>query len=465
MADETTAEQSPPKKKPRLFKVMILIILGAAVCAALVLFLQGSGFKKVDGMPSQALRMKMPNPTPSSKPSQKPLKQATIKTAPKRSLPKAAVSQRIVKPVNAAISQKIVKPVKVAALPPVVAQAKVAMAPDRSSAPPDEIDYEFEMRSLNSLLKTDAKNTNALYNRGWLNERSGNLASAEKDYTQAIEIDRRLVEAYFNRGLVFIDMKRYELAAQDFTEVIKMQPRAVDAYCNRGNAYFNLGKRNFALKDYDAALEIDPNDADIYFNRGIVRREKGDEAAAMADFTKALNLGLDRASQYLKSPQPEKPEALSNAPSKMPSKSSVETSATTTLPGTPPAGSATGKIHGVEFKVEKAEIANGILTLRQGSDFFPDYAVLIFLFLKEGETADGTTFNITKEQGFGSPHIHMKWKQNGQNNPKTEIFLKDYIMRLVFGKRENGRLPGKISLSLPDKDQSFVNGSFFAEIK
>ena len=130
-----------------------------------------------------------------------------------------------------------------------------------------------------------------------------------------------------------------------------------------------------------------------------------------------------------------------------------------------PVGSAVGKIHGVDFDVEQAAIANGILTLRQGSDFFPDYAVLVFLFLKEGETAEGRTFNITKEQGFGSPHIHMKWKQKGQNTPKTEIFMKDYTMRLQFGKREDNVLPGKISLSLPDKEQSFVSGSFFAEIK
>ena len=130
-----------------------------------------------------------------------------------------------------------------------------------------------------------------------------------------------------------------------------------------------------------------------------------------------------------------------------------------------PAGAASGKIRGVNFKVEEAGIANGILTLRQGSDFFPDYAILIFLFLKEGEKVDSRTFNITKGQGFGSPHIHMKWKQKDQNTPKTEIFMKDYTMRLEFGKRENETLPGKISLSLPDKDQSYVNGTFFAEIK
>ena len=195
--------------------------------------------------------------------------------------------------------------------------------------------------------------------------------------------------------------------------------------------------------------------------------------------------GLDRASQYLKPPTAAKPKArtsrppktpskaVSKAPPKTPSKTPIKIATKPTTPGPaailqkekPSAGSALGKIRGAKFKVEEAGVANGILTLRQGSDFFPDYAILIFLFLKEGEKVEGRTFNITKGQGFGSPHIHMKWKQKGQNAPKTEIFMKDYTMRLEFGKAEKGALPGKISLSLPDKDQSYVNGTFFAEIK
>lgn len=460
MADETTVDQSPPKKKSKLFKVLILIILGLAAIVALVLFLKGPGLKKVTDMSSQVLRMKMPAPKTPSKTLRKPIEKVKKKTAPKRSKPKVAAPSKTTKPV------KLAKRAKVAAT------AKAASAPVKSSVPPGEINYKFEMKRVNGLLQQDAKNAEALYNRGWLHEKGGNLISAEKNYSEAIKINRKLEDAYFNRGLIYIETKKYDKAARDFTEVIKMKPRTVDAYCNRGNAYFKLGKRNFALRDYKTALGMDPNDADIYFNRALVHLNKGDKPKAMADFRKAANLGLDRASQYLKPPAA-KPKAIRSAPSRTPSKIPVKTAAkpTASKPKAilqkekPSAGSASGRIRGVNFKVEEAGIANGILTLRQGSDFFPDHAILIFLFLKEGEKVDNRTFDITKGQGFGSPHIHMKWKQKGQNAPKTEIFMKDYTMSLKFGKRENGTLPGKISLSLPDKNRSYVKGTFFAKIK
>ncbi len=495
MADETKEGQSPPKKKLKIFRVFIIIILVMVAGATAAFYLNLPGFKKVTGMSSQVLRMKMPTSKPSPNPSEKPsnktiVKQTpTVKQTPRRPVKKAAIPQKSVKSPKVKKTQKSTNPIKITAKqnnskPPVVASShkvvaranvatgsRVATVPVRSSTAQSDIDYGFEMRRVETFLENDIGNANAIYNRGWLNERGGNLVSAQDDYSNAIKINSRLADAYFNRGLILIDMKKYEQAAQDFSEVIKMEPRAVDAYCNRGNAYFNLGKNDSALRDYEAALEMDPNDADLYFNRAIVLLDKGDESAAMADFRKALNLGLDKASDYLKSSASETPRIATSAPpqktprTSTPSQTAISTSSTTTAPSAPHVGSAGGKIHGVDFQVEQAGIANGILTLRQGSDFFPDYAVLVFLFLKEGETAEGRAFNITKEQGFGSPHIHMKWKQKGQNPPKTEIFMKDYTMRLQFGKRNDNVLPGKISLSLPDKDQSFVNGSFFAEIK
>ena len=478
MADETKAEHSPPvkKKKGKVFKVSILIIILLVAGVALAYFLEVPGFKKVTGMSSQVLRMKMPDRKSPSRTVRKSVKKTETKRAPKRVQPKAAASTKTKKPVKVASSTKV------------VAAAKVAVVPVLSSSPTGEINPELEMKRVQSLLKTDAKNTNAIYNRGWLHERSGNLISAEKDYSQAIDLNTKLEDAYFNRGLIYIEMKKYERAVSDFTQFIKMKPRSVDAFCNRGNAYFKLGKRNFALRDYNAALGMDPNDAEIYFNRALVHQNKGNEPSAAADFRRAVDLGLAQASKYLKPPAV-KPEPAKKTPSKTSSKTPIKTarqipSKTPTMktikapPKTPPSeqtialnngkpstGSASGKIHGEIFKVEEAGMANGILTLRQGSDFFPDYAVLIFLFLKEGEQADSRTFKITKSQGFGSPHIHMKYKQKGQNTPKTDIFMKDYTMRLEFGKKENGTLPGKIFLALPDKDQSFVNGTFFAEIK
>src|SRR5260221_438722 len=50
---------------------------------------------------------------------------------------------------------------------------------------------------------------------------------------------------------------------------------------------------------------------------------------------------------------------------------------------------AAGKVHGLDFKVESAKMENGILTIRQGKDFFAEREMTIFLFLKPGESVQG----------------------------------------------------------------------------
>jgi len=122
-------------------------------------------------------------------------------------------------------------------------------------------------------------------------------------------------------------------------------------------------------------------------------------------------------------------------------------------------------IHGENFVSKSAEFSNSILTIRDGEDFFPDHAVMIFLFLKKDEKPEGKSYNISRTSGFGSPHIHMKWKPENSKVPKTKIFTKDYSMRLNLGTIKNGKLPGKIYLCLPDEKKTVVAGSFTAVVK
>ncbi|MEE9611547.1 MAG: tetratricopeptide repeat protein, partial [Desulfatiglandales bacterium] len=278
-------------------------------------------------------------------------------------------------------------------------------------------------------------------------------------YTQAIEINKRDGDAYYNRGLVFVRMKKYEKAVKDFSETIKLEPRAADAYCNRGNANLQMGKIDMALKDYNAALIINPNDADLYHNRAVVYLTKGAKSKSLADFQKAAKMGHNKAREYLKLPPAKAKE----------SKTPIKTSRV--IWGLEPnevkisGKRASGRIHGANFTVERAKMEKGILTLRQGKQVFPDYAVMIFLFSKKDEKLEGKTYNVSKNQGLGVPPIHMKWKQQGSDIPETEIFMKDYAMRLEFGKKERNILMGKIYLSIPDESKSFVSGTFRAKVE
>ena len=126
-----------------------------------------------------------------------------------------------------------------------------------------------------------------------------------------------------------------------------------------------------------------------------------------------------------------------------------------------PEGTVSGKIHGEEFVLDAAEFQNGILTLRQGKDTFPDLALTIFLFLKEGETVEGKKFTTTPKTGSGKPHVHVKWREKkGEGMPETEMVMDEYAMVLEFGKKETGKIPGRIYACLSDKLRSVVAGTF-----
>jgi hypothetical protein len=131
-----------------------------------------------------------------------------------------------------------------------------------------------------------------------------------------------------------------------------------------------------------------------------------------------------------------------------------------------PEGPAKGMAHGKAFKVERATISDfGILSIRMGKEFFADAEFLIFTFVHDKEKIEGKSFKIEPGEDFGTPHIHFRYMVGDEKTPETEIFMNKYSMVLEFGKAGKDGIPGKIYLSLPDKEKSFVAGTFTAERK
>jgi hypothetical protein len=133
------------------------------------------------------------------------------------------------------------------------------------------------------------------------------------------------------------------------------------------------------------------------------------------------------------------------------------------IPDTP----AAGKVGGKDFKLQRADYDKGIttITLRQGKDFQPDEALVIFLFLKKGETFEGRKYEIKPTGNTGKvPHIHLQQKPPGARIPRAQIIIGDYAMKLEFGKAKDGKVPGKIYVCLPDKAKSYVAGTFEVKI-
>lgn len=126
---------------------------------------------------------------------------------------------------------------------------------------------------------------------------------------------------------------------------------------------------------------------------------------------------------------------------------------------------AAGKVHGREFKVEKATLEEGCLKLRQGEGFATHLEEFeIDLSRKNVENFAEKTFTAELGQKAGID-ITLAYSGERKGKIKTRTYLGNYTMKLEFGTAKDGKLPGKIHLRLPDESGSFVVGTFEAEIK
>jgi hypothetical protein len=128
-----------------------------------------------------------------------------------------------------------------------------------------------------------------------------------------------------------------------------------------------------------------------------------------------------------------------------------------------PDAPAAGRIEGKPFALTRATVQGGTVNLRQGPKWPPDLGVTIHLFAKQGEELAGKTVNIDTTW-TNAPRLTVRSKGE-TNQPLNRTVREGYAMRIEFGAVQNGQLPGKIYLSLPDEEHSWVAGNFSAEIR
>lgn len=138
-----------------------------------------------------------------------------------------------------------------------------------------------------------------------------------------------------------------------------------------------------------------------------------------------------------------------------PPKNAAQTK-TTTIPDQP----VKGIILGHEFQVEQAKLENGILTLRQGKDFFADRSIDIFTF--EDGSLDNKSIIVSSNTGFGSPHLHLGVRKVNKNVPDKTVVMDGYEMELSFGQAEKLGIPFSIKLTVDKDPRTEVAGKYLA---
>jgi DNA-directed RNA polymerase subunit RPC12/RpoP len=125
-----------------------------------------------------------------------------------------------------------------------------------------------------------------------------------------------------------------------------------------------------------------------------------------------------------------------------------------------PDAAVAGSVHRRAFILDRASISGSNLTLRVGRSGTVELGVNVVFFNREPQDLSGKTAEV-KPDDTTAPKVVLHWEETER---KSQTFRSGYAMKVQFGQLANNVLPGKIFLCLPDGSQSWIAGTFRAEI-
>ena len=144
-------------------------------------------------------------------------------------------------------------------------------------------DFKEAKYFLSEIIRINPKDSEALFNRGVMNENLMKTSEAIADYTEAIKANPEFHKSYVNRGILFASVGKYKEAVQDFNEALKMEPESPEIYMNIGTAYAEMGKYKEAITMFSASINLDHENADAYLNRALAKDKINDTKGAEED--------------------------------------------------------------------------------------------------------------------------------------------------------------------------------------
>ena len=174
-----------------------------------------------------------------------------------------------------------------------IATGSVSAHADYKKECDDKTNNEIAIKGCSELIRRDARDAAAYYNRAMAYYNAEDIDRAIADYTKVIDIDPQHADAYNHRGLAYRQNGAIERAINDYTKAIEIDPGHADAYENRGNAYVVKGDYDRAIADHIKAIELDPEDSAYVRSLGIARYGKGDFSGAAVDLLRAVELEDD----------------------------------------------------------------------------------------------------------------------------------------------------------------------------
>lgn len=129
-----------------------------------------------------------------------------------------------------------------------------------------------------SLRNCSSRDAEYYYNRGVNRADSGKFDKAEKDFENAMDIDKSYIDPYISRAEMYLQNEEYQNAKYDLNEAILLDPENWYAYYLRGVANMKLATskysriNEYAIKDFTSsiALKSSNENGKSYYYRGKV---------------------------------------------------------------------------------------------------------------------------------------------------------------------------------------------------
>ena len=125
-----------------------------------------------------------------------------------------------------------------------------------------------------------------------------------------------------------------------------------------------------------------------------------------------------------------------------------------------PDAPVSGSVHHRAFDLDRATLTASNLNLRVGNKGPVELGVNIYFFNRQAEELSGKAAEV-KPTDPTAPRVVLHWMETER---KSQTFRTGYAMKVEFGAISNNVIPGKIFLCLPDGGESWVAGTFHAEI-
>ena len=116
---------------------------------------------------------------------------------------------------------------------------------------PDAIGSQSDLNDIltSSPDNLDKDQSSALYSRGEINQRLGEVENAIHDYSRAISLNPVFSAAFYARALCQVTLGKDELALEDFAHAIRLEPEYLSSLRNEA-FYVNIGVRRAEVEEY-----------------------------------------------------------------------------------------------------------------------------------------------------------------------------------------------------------------------